>query len=977
MIDYKNTLNLPHTDFPMKANLPQREPEVLRQWQENKLYEKISEQNKAKKKFILHDGPPYANGNTHIGHAVNKILKDIVVKVKLLNDFAAPYVPGWDCHGLPIELNVEKKFGKAGDKLSAKEFREKCRAYAKEQIDIQRLEFMRLGGLGDWFNPYRTMDFSYEANIIRALAKIVSNGHVVQGFKPVHWCVECGSALAEAEVEYKNKTSPALDVRFKVIDEKDFLKKLNINDINFSISIPIWTTTPWTLPANEAVTLHADNEYVLVQIKTAQSEECVLLASVLLESCLKRYGVEEYKILARCQGNILENILLQHPFYNKQVPLILGEHVTTETGTGAVHTAPAHGADDYVVGTKYNLPLKNPVGTNGCYLPDTELFAGKHVSKVNDEIINLLEERGALLCKQKLEHSFPHCWRHKTPLIFLATPQWFISMEEKQLRATALQAIEQTQWIPDWGQARIKGMIDGRPDWCISRQRAWGVPLALFVHKQTRKLHPDTPRLMEAVAKQVEQKGVEAWHELDPKEILGADAEHYEKINDTLDVWFDSGVSHFAVLKNNEKFLRKENSENKYPLADLYLEGSDQHRGWFQSALLTACAIEGQAPYKAVLTHGFTVDEHGRKMSKSLGNVIAPEKVINSLGADILRLWIAATDYRTEIAVSDEILKRTAEAYRRIRNTTRFLLANLHDFDPAENQIKLNKMLWLDRWIVIHAREMQQEIVQAYDEYQFHLIYQKLHNFCINELGGLYLDIIKDRQYTMQKNSEGRRSAQTALYHIAEAMVRWLAPILSFTAEEIWKYLPGNRNESVFLNTWYEFPEDVQDFEQKGTVYEDFQALMPSVIEIRNAVNKEIEKYRSAGHIGSNLEAEVMLYFKEETPLSHFLNYFQRPFLDEKGESNTLKESECRFVFITSKAEISIDQQIPADAIPFVVKHDGNEESVWLKVTPSSQPKCIRCWHRRSDIGSNSEHPEICGRCVENVVGEGEQRLYA
>jgi isoleucyl-tRNA synthetase len=972
MTDYKDTLNLPHTDFPMKANLPQREPEMLKQWQASEIYKKLRAQFSGKTKFVLPDGPPYANGNTHIGHALNKILKDIVVKSKTLSGFDAALIPGWDCHGLPIELNVEKKFGKAGDKLSLKEFREKCRAYAEEQINIQREEFKRLGVIGDWEHPYTTMNFEYEANTIRALAKIVENNHVVRGFKPVHWCIDCGSSLAEAEVEYKNKTSPAIDVRFQVANKKEFLAKLDIHNINddLTISVPIWTTTPWTLPANEAVALHADNEYVLVQIKTAQSTEYLLLSSILLEACLTRYGVEEHKILARCNGNSLENTLLKHPFYNKQVPIILGEHVTTDAGTGAVHTAPAHGQDDYVVAKKYNLPLVNPVGSNGCYLPDTELFAGEHVFKANAHVIEVLKERGAMLCEQKLEHSYPHCWRHKSPLIFLATPQWFISMDQNHLREMALSAIDQTQWMPDWGQARIKGMIDGRPDWCISRQRAWGVPLSLFVHKQTRELHPQTLQLMEKVAERVAQSGVEAWHELDAKEILGADAQHYEKINDTLDVWFDSGVSHFTVLQKNPAL--------SWP-ADLYLEGSDQHRGWFQSSLLTSNAMFGKAPYKAVLTHGFTVDEHGRKMSKSLGNVIAPEKVINSLGADILRLWVAATDYRAEIAVSDEILKRTAEAYRRIRNTTRFLLANLHDFSPSENQIPLKKMLSLDRWIVVCARELQEEIKQAYDSYQFHLIYQKLHNFCINELGGFYLDIIKDRQYTMQKNSVGRRSAQTALYHIAQAMVRWFAPILSFTAEEIWKYLPGNRSESVFLNTWYEFPTDIQNLDQTVTCYEDWQALMPSVIEIRNALNKEIEKYRSEGQIGSNLEAEVALYFEEETKLSSRVKIFQLPVRAEDSDDNfhILEESELRFVFITSKAEIFVGQQIPSDAIPFVVKHDGEEESLWLKVAPSSQPKCVRCWHRRADVGSNPEHSEICGRCIENVVGKGEERFYA
>jgi isoleucyl-tRNA synthetase len=932
MTDYKDTLNLPNTEFPMKANLPQREPELLYRWQAINIYQKLREQGKGRKKFILHDGPPYANGNTHIGHAVNKILKDIVVKVKTLDGFDAPYVPGWDCHGLPIELNVEKKYGAAGDKISVKEFREKCRAYAAEQINIQREEFIRMGLIGGWQHPYCTMDFSYEANVIRALAEIIKHGHVVPGFKPVHWCVDCGSSLAEAEVEYKDKVSPAIDVRFKVVDEKEFLKRLGLSDKNCGegpISIPIWTTTPWTLPANEAVALHAHNEYVLVQIKTEKASERLLISPLLLTDCLARYSIDEHKELARCSGDVFENILLQHPFYDHQVPIVLGEHVTTDAGTGAVHTAPAHGEDDYLIGVQYKLPLINPVGSNGCYLPNTKLFAGEHVFKANAHVIEVLKERGALLCEKKLEHSYPHCWRHKTPLIFLATPQWFISMDKKQLRAKALQAIAATTWMPDWGQARIAGMIEGRPDWCISRQRAWGVPLSLFIHKQTRELHPNTTQLMEKVAQLVEQKGIEIWSELDPKEILGNDAEHYEKINDVLDVWFDSGVSHFAVLRTNPTLA--------WP-ADLYLEGSDQHRGWFHSSLLTGCAIEGRAPYEAVLTHGFTVDEHGRKMSKSLGNVIAPEKVINSLGADILRLWIAATDYRGEIAVSDEILKRTAEAYRRIRNTTRFLLANLHDFDPAQHKKPLQEMLSLDRWIVIKAKQLQIEIKKAYDEYQFHLIYQKLHNFCINDLGGFYLDIIKDRQYTMQKNSIGRRSAQTALYHIAEAMVRWLAPILSFTAEEIWQYLPGKRSESVFLNTWYEFPKMAKSYECNWDL----------IVQTRNAVNKEIEKYRNNNEIGSALEAEVELYCESGSELDKNLRALQ---------------NELRFVFITSDARV-------------VGKSSGEMEIKIIPIT-KTKDKCTRCWHRRDDVGKTPEHPEICGRCVENVTGKGEQRYFA
>ena len=939
MIDYKNTLNLPHTDFPMKANLAQREPEFLKQWENSQLYQKIRNNMRGRNKFILHDGPPYANGHTHIGHAVNKILKDIIIKAKTLNGYDAPYVPGWDCHGLPIELNVEKKYGAVGDKLTAKEFRAACRTYAKEQINIQREEFKRLGVLGDWENPYLTMDFSFEANIIRALANIIDNQHLQQGFKPVHWCVNCSSALAEAEVEYANKISPSIDVRFKLLNNTEFFEKINL-DANLRwqdkpVSIVIWTTTPWTLPANEAVAVNAELDYALIKTTT----EYLILAKELVENSLKRYDINDYQTIATFKGAAIEHSLLQHPFYQRQVPIILGDHVTLDAGTGAVHTAPAHGQDDYAVGLRYKLPLVNPVGSNGCYLPDTEIFAGEHVFKANPHVIEVLKQHDALLCEQKLEHSYPHCWRHKTPLIFLATPQWFISMKQNHLRQQALNAINEVTWIPDWGQARIYGMIEGRPDWCISRQRTWGVPLALIINKQTRKLHPRQTELMEVIAKRVEKSGIEAWHELNLSELLGEEAEQYEKINDTLDVWFDSGTTHFAVLKQR--------LDLQWP-ADLYLEGSDQHRGWFHSSLLTATGMYKEAPYKTVLTHGFTVDEKGRKMSKSLGNVIAPEKVINSMGADILRLWVSATDYRGEIAVSDEILKRTAEAYRRIRNTARFLLANLHDFNPAQDLVDADKMLALDVWLIQSAKTLQTEIITAYENYQFHVIYHKLHNFCINELGGFYLDIIKDRQYTTQKNSTARRSAQTALYHVIQAMALWIAPVLSFTAEEIWQYIPGEKTESVFLNTWYEnFPAN---HEAEKISVAEWQTIMA----VRSAVNKEIENQRNAGQLGSALEAEVKVYCSTELKIV----------LDKLG-------NELRFVLITSVADVLLEQQKPNDAVSTLIN------GLWLTVTTSEHIKCIRCWHRREDVGINIEHPEICSRCVANVLADGEQRYFA
>jgi len=935
MSDYKDTLNLPKTDFPMKANLAQREPTLLKKWEDINLYQKLRAQGQSRPRFILHDGPPYANGHTHMGHAVNKTLKDIVVKAKTFSGFDVPYVPGWDCHGLPIELKVELKVGKPGRKVTATEFRQACREYAATQIDIQRTEFKRLGVLGDWENPYITMNFKYEADTIRSLAKIMRNGHVQKGYKPVYWCLDCASALAEAEVEYADKTSPAVDVRFAVVDEKDFLARFgNVSAKN--ISIPIWTTTPWTLPANQAVALNAEVEYVLVE---CDGKECLLVAEPLLPNILKRYDIQHHRVVGKIRGEKLENVQLRHPFAGRQVPVVLGEHVTVESGTGAVHTAPAHGIEDYDIGKKYNLPLENPVADDGCYISTTPIVAGKHVTQANDIIIETLKENHALLHLAKFSHSYPHCWRHKTPLIFRATPQWFISMEKNQLRAMALDAIKHVNWVPSWGQKRFYSMMEGRPDWCISRQRTWGVPIALFLHKETTEPHPNSVELMEKVAQRVEQTGIEAWYELDAKELLGDDAENYVKCRDILDVWFDSGVTHECVLRENPNL--------GFP-ADLYLEGSDQHRGWFQSSMLTSLAINEQAPYKTVLTHGYVIDLEGRKMSKSLGNVIAPEKVIQSLGADVLRLWVASIDYRAEINVSDEILTRTSETYRRLRNTARFLLANLEGFDPENNLVAPEKMLALDKFIVNKARTLQDEIIQAYDAYQFHLIYQKIHYFCTVDLGSFYLDIIKDRQYTTPTNSLARRSAQSAMFHIAEALVRWLAPILSFTAEEIWQYLPGKRNESVFLTTWYAFPALAEDRVMNQVYWEKLR-------EVRDAVNKEIEAQRNAGKIGSALEASVQLYCDDELKSQ----------LDKLGD-------ELRFFLITSGAEVQFaNSSLPNDVIATDVA------GLSVKVNALSYAKCERCWHRREDVGVNKEHPTLCGRCVENITGVGEVRRYA
>ncbi len=936
MSDYKNTLNLPQTDFPMKANLAHREGDILKKWQDMDIYAALRAAGKNKKKFILHLGPPYANGHIHLGHAVTTLLKDMIVKSKTLSGFESPLVPGWDCHGLPIELHVEKKIGKPGHKVTAEFFRKACREYALSFINIQREEFKRLGIVADWDHPYLTMDFTYEANVIRSLAKIIRENHLQKGCKPIHWCLDCASALAEAEVEYAEKTSPAIDVRFVVEDVDDFLLRFpNVQKIKGRVSIPIWTTTPWTLPANQAVALNPYLNYVLVDC----GEEQLLIAEDLLPLVMQRYKIEKYRVLGRAEGEKLLGVKVKHPFYDKQVPVVLGEHVTVDSGTGAVHTAPAHGQDDYAMGKQYHLPLDNPVLDDGCFSANTLLFAGMHVNKVNDKIIETLQLNGTLLCHESIRHSYPHCWRHKTPLIFRTTPQWFISMDKNHLRTLALQAVNRVEWIPDWGKARIQGMIADRPDWCISRQRAWGVPLALFTHKETGELHPDTISIMEKIADRVEKEGVEAWYALDPVSLLGNKADQYIKSTDVLDVWFDSGVSHECVLKKRPELA--------FP-ADIVLEGSDQHRGWFQSSLLTSISMNAEESYKAVLTHGFVVDAQGHKMSKSIGNGIAPEEVVKTLGADILRLWVASIDYRYEIPGSNEILSRTSETYRRIRNTARFLLANLHGFDPEKDLLNPEEMVMLDRWIVDKARLIQEDILEAYASYQFHQVVQKLHQFCVTDLGGFYLDIIKDRQYTMATNSRGRRSAQTALYHIVHALVRWLAPIVTFTAEEIWQSIPGKKEASVLLTTWYDQLASLSSVEIMN------QSYWEKIRAVRDAVNKEIENQRHAGKMGSALEAEVTLYCG--------------PHLKQLLEA---LENELRFVLMTSTVTIVPEHAGPLDMISTTVP------GLSLKMTATSSLKCERCWHRVSDVNSDANYPDLCGRCIENIAQEGEMRRYA
>jgi isoleucyl-tRNA synthetase len=951
--EYKNTINLPSTGFPMKADLARREPELLAAWRERDVYGNLRRIAKGRPAFVLADGPPYANGAIHIGHAVNKVLKDIVVKSRTLDGCDAPYVPGWDCHGLPIEHQVEKKHGRVGQKLDARAFRAACRAFAQSQVDSQREDFIRLGVLGDWYHPYLTMLPQYEAEQLRAFAQIIRNGHVYKGYKPVYWCLDCRSALAEAEVEYEEKTSPGVDVRFMVVDARDLERRLAIEQGVLGVlpvSVAIWTTTPWTLPANQAVALHAQLSYSLLELQTPKGVEYVVVATDLAPAATQRWGLGRFTDIKQGTGKSLEGLKLAHPFYEREVPVVLGEHVTLEAGTGAVHTAPGHGHEDFALGVQYQLPLDNPVGPDGRFVAGTPLFAGESVWEANDHIIRVLDEKARLIRHEPFRHSYPHCWRHKSPVIFRATPQWFISMDKAELRAGAMAEIVRVNWTPEWGEQRIQGMIENRPDWCVSRQRTWGVPIPLFVDKKSGELHPRTEELIERVAERVEQHGIDAWFDLDACELLGEEAADYDKVTDVMDVWMDSGLMHHCVSR-----MRPEISTP----ADLYLEGSDQHRGWFHSSLLTSVAQKGHAPYKAVLTHGFTVDEKGRKMSKSLGNVVVPQKVIGALGADVLRLWVAATDYSNEMNVSDEILKRMADSYRRIRNTARFLLGNLHGLEPdgagdGSPGVSPGELVALDRWALERTAQLQAEIVEAYRNYQFHVIYQKVHNFCVVDLGGFYLDVLKDRLYTLPVTSPARRSAQTALRWIAEAMVRWLAPILSFTAEEIWGYLPGQRAASVFHSAWVKLPELAPP--PRSIDWEAF-------INLRSDVMRELERLRVQGAIGAPLDAEVDVYVSPE-----------------HGERFCALGSELRFLFITSEARVHVVEEatagrsgVPPDAVQAT---QAAKIGVWLRVRVSEAAKCVRCWHHRPDVGSNADHPELCGRCVGNVEGQGEQRGY-
>ncbi|MBK8336098.1 MAG: isoleucine--tRNA ligase [Sterolibacteriaceae bacterium] len=933
MTDYRKTLNLPDTPFPMRGDLAKREPGWVQQWQQRKLYEQIRAASKGRPRFVLHDGPPYANGDIHIGHAVNKILKDIIVRSKTLAGFDAPYVPGWDCHGLPIEHQIEKTHGKG---LPADKARELCRAYAAEQVERQKKDFIRLGVFADWDRPYLTMNHQTEADEIRALGRMFEAGFVFKGLKPVNWCFDCGSALAEAEVEYQDKQSPAIDVGFPLADSERqrLAKAFGLAALpDKPVYAVIWTTTPWTIPSNQALNMHPEFEYSLVD--TARG--LIVVAADLRESTLARQGLQG-TALGASTGAALEGIEFRHPFYDRASPVYLAEYVGLDAGTGIVHCAPAYGVDDFVSAHRYGMKTEdiiNPVMGNGVFAESLPFFGGMNVWKANPAVVDKLREVGCLFAHSEITHSYMHCWRHKTPLIYRATSQWFVGMDVDvkggTLRESALAAVEATQFFPAWGQARLQAMIANRPDWCISRQRNWGVPIPFFLHRETGELHPRTAELLEQVAQRVEQAGIEAWFRLDAAELLGTDAAQYEKIRDTLDVWFDSGATHLSVLRAGQG-----GQGFAWP-ADLYLEGSDQHRGWFHSSLLTGCAIDGRAPYQALLTHGFVVDGSGHKMSKSKGNVIAPQKVSGTLGAEILRLWVAATDYSGELSISDEILKRVVESYRRIRNTLRFLLANTADFDPATQLLPPEQWLTIDRYALALTRQLQAQCEADYARYEFHKVVQALQGFCTEDLGAFYLDILKDRLYTTAADSLPRRAAQSALWHILQSFTRLMAPILSFTAEEIWSLLSGKQDDSVMVHAFHALPT----IEDEARLVEDWSRIRA----VRAEAMKVIEDRRSEGKVGSSLQAEVEVHAAGET---HDL-------LAALGD-------DLRFVLISSKA---------------VLVRAANDSETAVVALPSAHAKCARCWHYRDDVGAAAAHPELCGRCVSNLHGAGEPRTHA
>ncbi len=942
--DYRKTLNLPDTPFPMRGDLAKREPQWVSEWEEKGIYAKLRAARRGKPKFVLHDGPPYANGDIHIGHAVNKILKDIITKSRAMAGFDAVYVPGWDCHGMPIEVQIEKTHGK---NIPVEKTQAYCRAYAGEQIESQMRDFKRLGVLGDWAHPYRTMDFGNEANEIRALAGLLAKGYVFRGLKPVNWCFDCGSALAEAEVEYADRRDPAIDVGFEFAEPEKLAAAFGLAKLppgkGWAV---IWTTTPWTIPANQALNVHPEFDYQLV----ATPRGLLILAADLREACLARFGLTG-EVVASCKGAALERIAFRHPFYDRLSPVFLGDYVTLEQGTGIVHSAPAYGIEDFQSCRRYGMKdaeILTPVMGDGRYAPSLEFFGGLNIWKANPEVVKKIESSGNLFSSVNFEHSYMHCWRHKTPIIYRATTQWFAGMDDvpgfngvkpaESLRKAALRGVDSTQFYPAWGKARLQGMIANRPDWTLSRQRQWGVPMPFFVHRETGALHPDSVALTEQVAKRVEKEGIEAWQHITPEELLGADAAQYEKARDTLDVWFDSGATQATVLggPDGEKLgLGSHGADLQFP-ADLYLEGSDQHRGWFHSSLLVSSMMWGVPPYKALLTHGFVVDGQGRKMSKSMGNVVAPQKVADTLGAEILRLWTAATDYSGELSISDEILKRVVEGYRRIRNTLRFLLANTSDFDSATQMLPVSEWLEIDRYAIALTHEMQRAIIADYERYEFHPLVARMQTFCSEDLGSFYLDILKDRLYTTRADSRERRAAQSALYHISQSLLKLMAPILSFTAEEAWRST-GGASESIFMETWHALPPI--DGEQ------ELLARWGAIRAARGDVQRKLESLREAGSIGSSLQAEVTLRAPAKT----------QALLASLGD-------DLRFVLITSKAEVG--------------PHESGDEMA-VEAVASPHAKCQRCWHWRAEVGADAAHPGLCGRCLANLFGAGEPRRFA
>ncbi|HKU85897.1 MAG TPA: isoleucine--tRNA ligase [Casimicrobiaceae bacterium] len=942
--DYKSTLNLPDTPFPMRGDLARREPGWVHTWRQDRVYEAIRAASRGRPRFILHDGPPYANGDIHIGHAVNKILKDTIVKSRTLAGYDAPYVPGWDCHGMPIEVQIEKTHGK---NLSTAETQRLCRAYATEQIERQKADFQRLGVLGDWDHPYKTMDFRNEADEIRTLGRLLQKGYLYRGLKPVNWCFDCQSALAEAEVEYEDRVDVAIDVGFPLVDPAERTKLARAFGIDSLPDGPvyavIWTTTPWTIPANQALNVHPDVVYALVRTPRGS----LVLAKDLVAGVLARYGLQG-EVVAVAAGAALEKIAFNHPFYDRMSPVYLGDFVTLEQGTGIVHSSPAYGIDDFLSSRRYGMSdddILNPVQGDGRFAADLPFFGGLRIWDANPRIVDKLKESGALFHAEKFPHSYMHCWRHKTPIIYRATTQWFAGMDDvpgfrgikptETLRTTALRGVDGTEFFPAWGQARLRGMIANRPDWTLSRQRQWGVPLPFFVDRETDELHPDTLGLLELAATKVEAGGIETWFEA-TSEDFGVDDKRYRKITDTLDVWFDSGTTHQTVMGGPDGRRTNAGShpqQTGFP-ADLYLEGSDQHRGWFHSSLLTSCMLNGMPPYKALLTHGFAVDGEGRKMSKSRGNVVVPQKVAGTLGAEILRLWVGATDYSGELSISDEILKRVVESYRRIRNTLRFLMANTADFDAAADAVPIGELFEIDRYALLKARAMADAVAADYARYEFHLVVQRLQTYCSEDLGGFYLDVLKDRLYTTAAASTARRSAQTALALIRDALLKLMAPILSFTAEEAWKILRPD-DPTIFVHTWTATIPDVPGAEALA-------ARWDRILEVRALVQKELEAVRQAGGIGSSLQAEVDIVADRE----HY------PALASLGD-------DLRFVLITSAASVR------------------RGDALTIAVGSSHAPKCERCWHWRSDVGHDAAHPTLCGRCVANLYGAGEVRSHA